>query len=248
MVECRKRSDQQPHRQLMTTMQPYFKAIADHALLVSFAEEISEEAHAMVLALDNAIGANPAPGMIETVPAMVNLLVAFDAVATDHAAIENHVRKCMTSMQGAKTTGTARVVQVCYEGAFSPDLDAVASATGLAPEAVINAHLAGDFRVLMYGFAPGYAYLSGVADQIQVPRKPAPVRGVPKGSVIIAGPQCLVTTLTMPTGWSIIGRSPTAILTDDPVAPFLFDVGDLVTFERIDATTFARLSKGCVDA
>ena len=72
--------------------------------------------------------------------------------------------------------------------------------------------------------------------------KPAPVRNVPAGSVIIAGPQCLVTTLTMPTGWSIIGRSPTPILLDQPDRPFLFDVGDKVTFERIDLATFERLS------
>jgi inhibitor of KinA len=106
---------------------------------------------------------------------------------------------------------------------------------------VINAHLAGDFHVLMYGFSPGYAYLSGVPSEIQVPRKAAPVRDVAAGSVIIAGPQCLVTTLTMPTGWSIIGRSPTQILTGDDSHPFLFDVGDSVNFERIDQATFARL-------
>ncbi|MGB5870551.1 MAG: carboxyltransferase domain-containing protein, partial [Albidovulum sp.] len=68
------------------------------------------------------------------------------------------------------------------------------------------------------------------------------------GSVIIAGPQCLITTLTMPTGWSIIGRSPTRILTGDPTHPFLFDVGDRVSFERIDLATFKRLAKDDVHA
>lgn len=224
-------------------MQPQFKAIADHALLVTFAREISDTAHGAVLALDAALGANPPAGMMETVPAMVNLLVSFDPIVTDHGAIETHVQGCLASMTSAHMDGIRRTVQVCYEAPFSPDLETVSSATGLTPEAVINAHLSGDFRVLMYGFSPGYAYLSGVPDSIQVPRKPAPVRGVPAGSVIIAGPQCLVTTLTMPTGWSIIGRSPTAILTTDPDAPFLFDVGDRVTFQRIDAATFAQLDK-----
>lgn len=224
-------------------MTPTFKAIADHALLVSFADEISEAAHGMVLALDAAIAANPPKGLIETVPAMVNVLVSFDPVVTDHAAIKQAVQTCANTLQTAQTKGVNRTVQVCYDPAFSPDLDAVATATGLSRDAVINAHLAGDFRVLMYGFAPGYAYLSGVPGEIQVPRKPSPVRDVPAGSVIIAGPQCLITTLTMPTGWSIIGRSPTAIFTHDPDNPFLFDVGDSVTFERIDAATFARLSQ-----
>lgn len=224
-------------------MDPEFKAIADHALLVTFADEISDEAHSAVLALDAALAARTPDGMIETVPAMVNLLVSFDPLVTDHDSLETHVRGCLEVPMTDRFAGVTHRVQVCYESPFSPDLAAVSSATGLSPEAVINAHLNGSFRVLMYGFSPGYAYLSGVPDAIQVPRKAAPVRDVPAGSVIIAGPQCLVTTLTMPTGWSIIGRSPTAILTGDPDAPFLFDVGDRVTFQRIDAATFAQLDK-----
>ena len=70
-------------------------------------------------------------------------------------------------------------------------------------------------------------------ETIQVPRKTVPVRDIPTGSVIIAGPQCLTTTVKMPTGWSIIGRSDTRIMTDDPDRPFLFDVGDTVTFQRV---------------
>ena len=224
-------------------MTPQFKAIADHALLVTFAQEITEEAHAFVLALDKAITSDLPDGVIETVPALVNLLVSFDPIKTDHNAVESSVRACLNGLEVQKTAGVQRNVQVCYEAPFAPDLDAVAAATGLSADAVINAHLAGDFHVLMYGFAPGYAYLSGVPAQIQVPRKPKPIRDVPAGSVIIAGPQCLITTLTMPTGWSIIGRSPTSVLTGDPNHPFLFDVGDRVAFERIDAATFARLSK-----
>ncbi len=220
-----------------------FKAVADHALLVIFADSISPEAHAAVVALDKVMAANPPDGVIETVPALVNLLVSFDPVATDHDAIETAVRNRLKGLQTGRVAGVQRSVQICYEGEFAPDLDAVARATGLSTDAVINAHLAGDFQVLMYGFSPGYAYLSGVSGHIQVPRKPAPVRDVPAGSVVIAGPQCLVTTLTMPTGWSIIGRSPTRILTGDPSHPFLFDVGDRVTFERIDLAGFMRLSK-----
>jgi inhibitor of KinA len=221
-----------------------FKAVADHALLVTFADAISLEAHATVVALDKSIACNMPAGVIETVPALVNILISFDPLETDHAAIEATVRHLLDSLTIDDIAGLRHTVQVCYDGPFSPDLDAVADATGLTTDAVINAHLAGDFQVLMYGFSPGYAYLSGVPSDIQVPRKPAPVRDVPAGSVIIAGPQCLVTTLTMPTGWSIIGRSPTPILTGDPDRPFLFDVGDHVTFERIDLATYQRLSKG----
>jgi inhibitor of KinA len=228
-------------------MEPQFKPVADHALLVTFSDAISEEAHAAVIALDRAIAADMPDGVIETVPALVNLLVSFDPIKTDHSAVESHLRTQLNGLKSQKIIGVERHVQVCYEAPFAPDLEAVAAATGLSQEAVINAHLAGDFHVLMYGFSPGYAYLSGVPEAIQVPRKPAPVRGVPAGSVIIAGPQCLITTLTMPTGWSIIGRSPTSIFTGNPDHPFLFDVGDSVVFERIDLKTYEELCKEAVD-
>lgn len=223
---------------------PTFKPVAERALLVSFATQISDAAHARVIALDRAIGADPPAGLVETVPALVNLLVVFDPLITDHAQIETYVTARLDGLRPQMISGQDRLVQVCYEPPFAPDLDPVANATGLSVDAVINAHLAGDYKVLMYGFSPGYAYLSGVADAIQVPRKPAAIRDVPGGSVIIAGPQCLVTTLTMPTGWSIIGRSPTRILTGDEARPFLFDVGDNVRFQRIDQDTFARLDAG----
>ena len=215
--------------------------MADHALLVSFADEISDAAHAAVIALDRALATAPPVGMIETVPALVNLLIDFDPLATDHKALENTVRTRLTGLQPEVLSGATRHVEVCYDAAFGPDLGAVAEATGLTEDAVINAHLAGDYKVLMYGFAPGYAYLSGVAKAIQVPRKPSAVRDVPAGSVIIAGPQALVTTITMPTGWSIVGRSPTQILTGKPDKPFLFDIGDKVAFQRISRNEFDRL-------
>jgi inhibitor of KinA len=140
--------------------------------------------------------------------------------------------------------GELREVDVCYE-TLSPDLAAVAEASGLSIDAVIRCHLQGDYRVRMYGFAPGYAYMSGVPAQIQVPRKASAVRDVPDGAVLIAGPQCLVTTLTMPTGWSIIGRSPTQILARDRAAPFLLNVGDTVRFKRIDLAQYsARTGNG----
>ena len=222
-------------------MDQHFKAVADHALLVTFADQISDEAHASVIALDKAITSNPPDGIIETVPALVNLLIAFDPIVTDHSMIERKVRTFLENLATQRIEGIQRRVQICYETSLAPDLEAVASTTGLSIDAVINAHLTGDFQVLMYGFAPGYAYLSGVSENIHVPRKTAAVRDVPAGSVIIAGPQCLITTLTMPTGWSIIGRSPSPILTGDPAHPFLFDVGDRVAFERIDLKTFENL-------
>jgi len=219
-----------------TPSAPIFRPIAERAVLVEFGTALDQAAHDAVLRLDQALAAQPFAGFRESVPAFVNLLVEFDPMTTDHPTTIAHLRNLLSVHTKTRAANTQREVLVCYEDA--PDLDAVAQRTGLTPEAVINAHLSGDYAVFLYGFAPGYAYMGGVPEAIRLDRKPAPVRGVAAGSVIIAGAQCLITTLLMPTGWWIIGRSPTRILTTDPARPFLFDVGDRVRFRRISRAEY----------
>jgi inhibitor of KinA len=209
---------------------PIFRAVAEHGLLVEFGTRIDDVTHAAVLALDRALAAKPFAGFAEAVPAYVNLLVRFDTMVTDHRAVEAALLALIIATPPGSMQGERRVVDVVYDG---PDLDEVARRSGLSREAVIAAHLGGDYQVALYGFAPGYAYLSGVPKAIDVPRKEAAVRGVAAGSVIIAAGQCIVTTLTMPTGWWIIGHSPTVILDPKGARPFLFDVGDPVAFRRV---------------
>lgn len=212
---------------------PLYRPVGDTALMVEFGDTIDAALHARVLALDAALAAAPFPGFQEAVPAYASLMVRFDPIETDHAAAIRALDGLLAHAPATRAEPARREVAVCYDGGLGPDLAVVAEAAGISVDAVIAAHLAGDYSVFLYGFAPGYAYMAGVPEALRLPRKPAPVRDVPAGSVIIAGPQCLVTTLTMPTGWWRIGASPTAILTGDEDRPFLFDVGDHVRFRRI---------------
>jgi len=221
-------------------MKPSFKPVADHALLVTLATEVSEEANLAIIALDQAINAAEITGLSETIPAFVNLLIEFDPLMTDHGLMEQAVRGLFPTHDHKAANPELHIVEVCYEGDYAQDLQAVADICGISTESVVNSHLAGNYKVGMYGFAPGYAYMSGVAEQIQVPRKSAAVRDIPAGSVIIAGPQCLITTMLMPTGWCIIGRTHTEVLRDDPIKPFLFNVGDRVAFKRVSLDDFHK--------
>jgi KipI family sensor histidine kinase inhibitor len=218
--------------------------VADQALLVSFGDEISDDLTRVIGLADRAICDAAIVGGCEITPALVNLLIIFDPLITDHARVEAAVAKLFPLPPSSFEEQKNHVINVCYEAPFCPDLDAVAAQSGISTEAVMAAHLSGSYRVGMYGFAPGYAYLAGVPEAIQVPRKATPVRDVPAGSVMIAGPQCLCTTLKMPTGWSIIGRTDAQIMRDDPKRPFLFDVGDTVSFQRVNAAELGAVADG----
>jgi len=224
-------------------MDASFRQVADFGLLVIFANSYSDAAHDSVLALDRRLSQDLPEGVTELVPAMVNLMVVFDPIQTDHATVQAAVEQRLNDLSITSMDGKTCIVDVCYEGDLAPDLDVVAKETGLSRDAVINIHLSGEYPVLMFGFAPGYGYMGGVPDTIQLPRKLAAVPDRPVGSVMIAGAQCLVTTLVMPAGWYVIGRSPTPILTGVEDAPTLFGVGDSVRFNRISQAEFDTFSK-----
>ncbi len=210
---------------------PVFTPVGDSALLIEFGRTLDEVINDRVLALDAALAANPPVGMCEAVPAYASLLVNYDPLVTDAAALAGAVRG--VTVADAARAAAEHVVPVCYDDATGPDLAAAAAALVMPVEDLIARHLAGEYRVYMYGFAPGYAYLGGVPAELRLPRKTEPVRSRPVGSVMITGGQCLVTTLPMPTGWWVIGRSPLRILQPDAARPFRFDPGDRVRFTRI---------------
>lgn len=207
-------------------------------MLVEFGATIDDATSEAVVALDRALTAEPPEGLREVVPAFVNILIDFDPVLTDHDRVRAAVEQLLTRRTDTGATRALHRIPVCYDAPYGPDLEAVAAQGSMSVDAVVRAHSAAEYRVAMYGFAPGYAYMAGVPQAIQVPRKPSPVRDVPARSVIIAGPQCLITTIAMPTGWSVIGRAAVDVLRDDVDRPFLFEVGDRVVFDRVPAAAF----------
>lgn len=213
---------------------PTVRPMGETAILIDFGGDISTETNERVVALDRALAAQPPAGMVETVPAYVALMIVFDPLVTDGEQIAAHALALSDGTATAPRTPREHVIPVSYKADCAPDLIAVAKATGLAPDEVIRQHLSGEYRVFMYGFGPGYAYLGGVPAPLQLPRKPRAERGHPIGSVIIAGPQCLITTLPMPTGWWVIGHTTATILDPEREQPFLFDPGDVIRFERAD--------------
>src|SRR3984957_10757169 len=159
-----------------TALSPLYRPVGDHGLLVEFGETITQETHALVLRLDAALSARTFEGFRESVPAYVNVLIDFDPTVADHKTVQDAVEALLGGKDTVEVKGETREVLVCYDDEFAPDLRIVTERTGLGVEELIAAHLQGDYSVYMYGFAPGYAYLAGVPEPIQLPRKSAAVR------------------------------------------------------------------------
>lgn len=222
----------------MTALDFEILPVGDQGLMLSFGEIISDEIHAKVLAADAAVQTMQPTGFTETIPSFASLFVGYDPLVTDAETFAGQLKNISTSNNASQRSSTNWQVPVCFDEDFAMDLAEVAKAVNMSEEAVINAHLGGEYQVYMYGFAPGYAYLGGLPQALQLPRKSEPVRDIAAGSVLIAGPQCLVTTLKMPTGWWIIGRSPFPILRPKAENPFPIEVGDTIHFYRVSREAY----------
>jgi KipI family sensor histidine kinase inhibitor len=64
-----------------------------------------------------------------------------------------------------------------------------------------------EFTVAFCGFAPGFAYMSGLADEWSVPRLDAPRPRVPAGAVALAGAYAGIYPTASPGGWRLVGRT-----------------------------------------
>jgi KipI family sensor histidine kinase inhibitor len=129
---------------------------------------------------------------------------------------------------------------VVYGGEHGIDLEDVAKNLATTPEEIVARHVAGDYRVAMIGFTPGWSYLSGLEDSLQMPRRQNPRLLTPAGTISIGGVQTGVQCLAGPSGWHLLGRTAvrTYQLHRDPI--FLLEPGDAVTFSAVDIKTFTE--------
>lgn len=222
-----------------TLSPPRLLPSGDSAITVEFSRNIDDAANQRVLALDRAIADEPVMGVIETVPTYRSLLVHYDPVLIDFEALG--VRLLTLAQRPIPSTTKTRRwrIPVVYGGEHGIDLEDVAKTLNTTPDDVVARHVAGDYRVAMIGFTPGWSYLSGLAASLTMPRRQNPRLLTPAGTISIGGVQTGVQCLAGPSGWHLLGRTAvrTYQLHRDPI--FLLEPGDNVTFMPVDARTFA---------
>lgn len=223
--------------------------LGDCAVYVEFSKTLDLEINSTIQRLAKAVHARGLPWMRDVVPAIGGLALHFDP---DHEALGGKpleaaaalVEECLK--EGLPKEGElVRTIEVpvCYEPQYGPDLAEVAKLTKV-PAAEIGAlHAAGEYRVLMVGFAPGHAYMSGLDPKLAVPRRGSPRPVVPPGSVAIANDQTVVYPYAISGGWSIIGCTPLKVFDAERQEPSLFAAGDRVKFKPITRAEFEKLAR-----
>ncbi|WP_029111896.1 allophanate hydrolase subunit 1 [Mycobacterium sp. URHB0044] len=201
----------------------------DQALLLEF------ESTAEVLAWNDALRDADLLGVLDVVPASRTVLLKLAGpryrepirqrlgkLRIDHVAVDEIT---------APIDRRADVeIDVVYDG---PDLDEVARLSGLTPDEVVAAHTSTPLRVGFGGFAPGFAYLIGGDERLNVPRRAEPRTRVPVGAVGLAGEFSGIYPRESPGGWQLIGHTDAVLWDLDRDPPALLTPGLTVRFRAI---------------
>ena len=201
--------------------------------------EINEAVHTLTAAVENA----GVSGVVECTPSYASIGVYYNPLQIEYSEIVRRLGEIVSANQ-VTTKRTARRVEipVVYGGDFGPDLESVAGAHHLSPEAVVGLHHDPIYRVCLIGFTPGFPYLGGLPERLETPRLAVPRAAVPAGSVGIGGRQCGIYPVNSPGGWNIIGRTPLQLFDIRHVAPCLLTPGDEVVFRSICKEEFAEIA------
>ena len=126
-----------------------------------------------VLGLYGVLEADPPEGVLDVVPAARTVLLVLDPAATTPDRVRSLVEHLEPGEGPAAGADDEEVVEVAvvYDG---EDLDDVARRWGMTRAEAVATHTGTAFTVAFIGFAPGFAYCTGLPDDLAVPRLDSP--------------------------------------------------------------------------
>ena len=170
-------------------------------------------------------------GWLEVVPGIASVVVQFDAAeSTFNSAIQQLEGILAVGIAPLETLDELFEIPVSYGGEDGPDFEDVCTQTGLSPAELIELHTSTDYRVDLVGFTPGFVYVGGLDEVLNVPRRAEPRQRVAAGSVGIADGRTGLYALAGPGGWPIIGRTDFNLFDPESDTPFPINAGAMIRF------------------
>jgi len=223
---------------------PRISPLGDQAFMVTFGDGYSVETNAKVLEFDRKLAIEPPPWIVEVVPAIRSIMVRVDPLCMEMEKVEQFLFELLSKPFPDKAIDQGRTfeIPVCYENEFGPDLEYIATRTGLNKEKLKELHCSCNLRVACLGFAPGLTYLAQLPEEFKIPRKESYNATALPGSILVANRQTVFTATEIPTGWSIIGRSPVIGFRIDQSPHFLLQPGDKIRFYPISEEEYSNFN------
>ncbi|MGO8862427.1 MAG: carboxyltransferase domain-containing protein [Acidimicrobiales bacterium] len=173
-------------------------------------------------------------GLAEVVGGLATVMVAFDddgdELDSRLPVLTRLVEDAIASPADVSDGGGVVVLSCAFDG---PDLAEVADMVGCTAEGVVELVTSQTLTVAMVGFSPGFAYLTGLPEQLRhIPRRLRPRPAVNAGSVALANGYAAVYPTASPGGWQLIGQTHEPLFTPSKSPYARLAAGDRVRFER----------------
>lgn len=220
---------------------PQIKPVGDCAMTVEFGDQIAPKIHEQVMALDAALSPLPT-GVLECVPTYRALLVHFDPLTLSFEDLSALITQALQHKNSTTRPTRRWTIPVCYDSALETDMDEFTALHSRTADDIVAEHSSATYRLYMYGFMPGCAYLGGLPEALATPRRQTPRLKVPANSIMVGGAQGLISTNEMPSGWYVLGRTPRAVWAPDMPAENAPAPGDEITFQPITLKEFEAAS------
>ncbi len=218
------------------------KAFGNRAILIEWPNKIDEEILDDIIRFTPLAVASEKDELINYTPGYNSLLLEYNKVLDDFENKRQLLTKIYESPRAQRSDAfNTWHIPVCYEEEFGVDLPVFAE-NGLSKEQVVNLHTLKPLRVFMIGFLPGFLYLGGMPEALNMDRKAKPRLKVSKGAVAIGGKQTGIYPMESPGGWQIIGRTPLSLFDLSHEQPTPIRQGDKIQFYEIDLKTYQILS------
>jgi KipI family sensor histidine kinase inhibitor len=208
-----------------------WRALGDSAWLFEPAGQDAGGLLANVLDLRKTLESENIPQVRDLVSSFATVAVHFDPA--DGGLVLDWLKTIPPPRSGANPPSGAalREIPVQYGG---PDLAALAAKLNRPESEIIALHSEAEFTVAAVGFSPGFPYLTGLPQALQIPRLSTP-RPVAAGSVAVAGNQAGIYPFESQGGWHVLGRTDVTLFDAARPSPALLTPGDRVRFKPVDS-------------
>jgi inhibitor of KinA len=177
-------------------------------------------------------------GIEESYPLKSSMIVIFDPCITTPDLILEKAKNQDLKLILKSSSRKIIEIPICYDNQFCLDKTFLEEYYSLTFDQIVSIHLDKLYHLEMFGFIPGFFYLSGLSERLKIPRKATPVIRVPKGSVAIAHEYTGVYPSESAGGWYVIGKTPISFFDLKNRPYFNIQVGDQFKFFSISKEEF----------
>ena len=211
-----------------------YKAFGNRAIIIEWPAKIDKNILKNVILFKNSILKNNTKVIVEVINTYNSLTIIYQStienIYTEILALKSIYK---SDFPQTHIKNYRWGIPVCYDKKFGIDLSEISQKNGLEIDAIIKLHSSPIYTVFFVGFLPGFLYLGGLENQLNLDRKSNPRLTVKKGSVGIAGSQTGIYPMASSGGWNIIGNSPISFFNLKNKNPCFAKSGDEIQFYRI---------------